>query len=133
MMGYTMSREKSISALDDIGIGPNASRHGPSIALAGLIVWAGTILGYFLIGPPDPTPGVQMERPDIIRLVFAVVLGGVGTFAGSILSAIGMLLSLAERKHRPGLRATRGVSEGIVGIGVLLLVLVEILRRVAQR
>ncbi len=121
------------SILDDIGVSPGASRHGPTLALTGLIAWAFTIAAYLLIKPPDPMPGSSLAKPETTRLIIAIVLGAFGTFAGSILSAIGMLLSLAERKHRPGLRATLGVAGGIAGIAALLLVILEILLRVRTR
>lgn len=125
-----MSEGGPSSVIDAIGVSARASRVGPRLALAGLIAWFLTISLYLWFAPPRPMPGTTLDREATRSLIIAVVLGAFGTFAASTLSAIGMILCLAERTHRPGRRASLGLAGGIAGCAILLLVIVEILRRV---
>jgi len=124
-----MASNQGSRIVDDFGVGAAASRSGPGLSLAGLVVWIATIGTYYAFAPEAPMQGTTLDRLGTRNLVIAVVIGAFGTFAASILSALGMLLSLAERTHRPGRRAKLGVAGGVAGVAALLLVLIEIFRR----
>ncbi|WP_152050443.1 hypothetical protein [Tautonia marina] len=110
------------------GVPERSSRLGPSLSLLGLALWVVTIALYVLLKPAPGVPGAPFRQETAIQLLLSLVLSGLGVFAAAIVSALGFFLSLSERRHRPGSRATRGVVLGALGIAALGIVVVEILR-----
>lgn len=110
------------------GIPERVSRLGPSLSLLGLALWVMTIALYVLLKPSASQPGEPFQQDTTIQLLLSLVLSSLGVFAASIVAALGFVLSLSERRHRPGSRATRGVVLGAIGIAALGIVVVEILR-----
>ena len=110
------------------GASARASRLGPSLSLLGLAFWVVTFAVYLLLKPIPSLPGEPFRRETGIQLLLTFVLSGIGVFAASIFAALGLFLSLSERRHHPGPRATRGVVLGGMGCALLIFVVVEILR-----
>ncbi|RUL82512.1 hypothetical protein [Tautonia sociabilis] len=107
---------------------PRARRLGPSLSLFGLACWVGTIALYLLLRPADPPPGEAMPQGTPMRFVLAFVVASLGVFASAIISAVGLFLSLTERRGLRDSGTTRGVVLGSIGVGVLVLVVAEIIR-----
>jgi hypothetical protein len=110
------------------GATERSSRLGPSLSLLGLALWVVTIALYVLLKPEPAVQGAPFRQDTAIQLLLALVLSGLGVFAAAIVSAIGFFLSLSERRHRPGPRATRGVILGAIGVAALGIVVIEIFR-----
>ena len=105
-----------------------SSRLGPGLSVLGLAFWIATIASYLILRPDEAIRGAAVAREDALRLVLTFIVAGIGIFASSIVSALGLFLSLSERGHRPGRRANRGVVLGALGLVGLILVVVETFR-----
>lgn len=114
------------------GVTADVARWGPTLSIAGLLVWVATIVVFGLVAPADQSLGSAPERSAQIRILVAMIVGGLGTFAGTILSTLGLIFSLANRKHRTGAMPQAGVVLGILGASMLLLVLVLLFVRITN-
>ncbi|MEW4567347.1 hypothetical protein AB1L88_05715 [Tautonia sp. JC769] len=110
------------------GAPERSSRLGPSLSVLGLALWVVTIAVYVLLKPEPAVPGAPFRKELAVQLLLSLVLSGLGVFAAAIVSALGLFLSLSERRHRPGSRATRGVVLGAIGVAALVAVVFEIFR-----
>lgn len=110
------------------GATSRASRFGPGLSLLGVALWIATIAAYVILKPEPSIPGAPFRKEDGMRFLLAFVVTGLGVCVSWSVSAVGFFLSLSERKHRPGKRATRGVVLGGIGVAVVGIVVVEILR-----
>ncbi|WP_169979687.1 hypothetical protein [Tautonia rosea] len=115
------------------GASERSSRLGPSLSVLGLALWVVTIALYVLLKPAPSVPGAPFRQETAVQLLLSLVLSGLGVFAASIVAALGLFLSLSERRNRPGSRATRGVVLGAIGVAALGIVVVEILRVALER
>lgn len=110
------------------GASSRASRFGPGLSLLGVALWIATIAAYVMLRPEPTIPGAAFRKEDGMRFLMAFVVTGLGVCIAWSVSAVGFFLSLSERKHRPGKRATRGIVLGGIGVAVVGIVVIEILR-----
>jgi hypothetical protein len=116
---------------NSLGVTAEVARKGPPIAIAGLVLWVATIVAFVILAPPDRPLATVPTREDQIRIIISMTIGCVGVFVAMCLSTIGGLLSIADRKFRPGPWPKVGVATGWIGASMLLLVLVLLLVRIA--
>jgi hypothetical protein len=111
-----------------LGASSRASRYGPGLSLLGAALWLATIASYVLLKPPPAMRGAAFDRDFATKFLIAFVVAGVGVCVSWTVSALGLFLSLSERRHRPGPRANRGTVLGWLGVGAVAIVVFEIFR-----
>lgn len=116
-----------------LGLTPEVARHGLWLSITGVGCWLLTMALWWLIAPPDRDLAKAPEQADRVRMILAVVIGGLGTFAGTIFSTLGLLFSLESRRFTPSPRADLGAVLGFIGTATLLIVLAVILYSIINR